>query len=156
MFRYRKEERCSPLVLQAATKNEFRSLNSNSTCSINRKEEKQGLTANPVSVKKKCLGTNNIDIQSIGSKHHSNGSPNQKHLLFKQKSFDIPPTFESQDRFPGIACAYEQRSRLLFVGGGYDPTKTELSRVAQGKNISNLKHKYIYNTCNIFVDLMET
>ena len=133
MFRYRKEDRCPPLVLQAATKNEFRSLNSNPTCSINGKDEKQGLTANPVSFKKKRLATNNIDIQSIGSKNHSNGSPNQKHLLFKERSFDIPPTFESQDLFPGIACAYEQRSRLLFVGGGYDPTKKEFSRVAQGK-----------------------
>ena len=57
----------------------------------------------------------------------------KRNWVFAQRSCD--QSFENQDVFPGIACTYDQLNKLLFFGGGYDTTKKEFSRQAQGKKI---------------------
>ena len=62
------------------------------------------------------------------------GHINKRNLGVAQRSCD--QTFENQDLFLGIACTYDQLNKLLFLGGGYDTTKKEFSRQAQGRNMS--------------------
>ena len=133
MLRYRKEERCLPLVLKVTSQNEFRKSKSKPICSVNIKQRKRSSTDNPAAYKRKKCAINITDNQAISSNHPLKQSPTRKDLVLYQRNFDIPLSFENQDVFSGLACAYEQRNKLLFIGGGYDITKKEFSRIAQGK-----------------------
>ena len=139
MFRYRKEERCLPLVLKITSQNEFSKSKSKPICPVNIKQRKRGSTNNPAAHQRKRCKTNITDNQAIKADHPSNRSPTRKDLVLYQKTFDIPPSFENQDLFSGIACAYDQRTKLLFIGGGYDTTKKEFSRIAQGNGTLSIK-----------------
>ena len=134
-FCYRKEERCPPLVLQLSTKNEFRTLKSNPTCPPKRKEHQFGLTETPQIVSNynkdgvtKIIGDDDVVFDS-----NFDGSFNGRNLVFIQNICNISPSFEDQDLFPGVASTYDPKSKLLFIGGGFDTTKKEFSKVAQGK-----------------------
>ena len=154
MFRYRKEERCLPLVLKITSQNEFSKSKSKPICPVNIKQRKRGSTNNPAAHQRKRCKTNITDNQAIKADHPSNRSPTRKDLVLYQKTFDIPPSFENQDLFSGIACAYDQRTKLLFIGGGYDTTKKEFSRIAQGKGTLLSCNELFQATLNLKYDLL--
>ena len=152
MFRYRKEERCLPLVLKVTSQNELRK--SKSICPVNKNQRKRSSTDNPATYKRKKCAINITDNQAISSDHPLKRSPTRKDLVLYQRNFDIPLSFENQDVFSGLACAYEQSNKLLFIGGGYDITKKEFSRIAQGKRTllsSNELFKAIFSHVLIFL-----
>lgn len=132
MFCYRKEERCPPLVLQLSTKNEFRTLKLNPTCPPKRIQHQFGLKET-VSNHEKDVAPKIIGDEEVIFESNLDGRFNGRNWVFIKNMCDISPTFENQDRFPGIATAYDPKSKMLFIGGGFDTTKAEFSNLAQGK-----------------------
>ena len=99
MFRYRKEERCLPLVLKVASQNEFRKSKSKSICSVNIKQRKRSSTDNPATYKRKKCAIDIIHNQAISSDQPLKRGPTRKDLVLYQRNFDVPLSFENQDVF---------------------------------------------------------
>ena len=132
LCRYRKEEKCTPLIIQLTTKSKFGTLKSNSSCLSKQNERRQESTGSQRSVSRRIndFAINIVNDRSLTIENNLNCIHKRNWILAKWSCYQ---SLVNQDVFPGIACTYDQLNKLLFLGGGYDTTKKEFSRQAQGK-----------------------
>ena len=53
----------------------------------------------------------------------------------KNKDSDVNHILENEYSRHGMACDYDQKHKLLFIGGGFNPTKKEFCSKSEGGNI---------------------
>ena len=57
----------------------------------------------------------------------------EKENLVTKYDGDINYISGQNDSRHGLACCYDQKHNLLFIGGGFDTKKGEISRSAEGR-----------------------